>query len=71
MSFNGKEMKPRLPDFLEKRLPSKVLHHLYSFVPHMPIQTWPNGTYAHIKKLQNSPKRTAMDLKGMDDFVLK
>jgi len=66
-------MKPRLPKDVEKTLPPHVLHLIYSFVPPIPSPKWPNGTYEHVKKLQNSPKtkRTCMDLKGMEDFVLK
>lgn len=64
-------MKPRLPEQLEKRLPAHVLHLIYSYVPPTTPKKWPTGTYEHLKKLQNSPKRTAMDLKGMEDFVLK
>lgn len=64
-------MKPRLPKDIEKRFPAHVLHRIYSFTPPLPSPKWPNGTYEHLKKLQNSPKRTPMDLKGMEDFVLK
>ncbi len=53
-------------------LPEDVQRHILSFVrwPPKPAPL-PANTYQHLKKLQNSPKRTAMDLKGLEDFVLK
>lgn len=54
-------------------LPREVQLHILMFVPPpAPPQPLPHNVYQHLKKLQqhNSPKRTAMDLKGLDDFVL-
>lgn len=65
-------MKPRLPPCVESRFPQDVLAHLYQFVPRNKPKSpkWPNGTQREVEKLQKSPKRTPMDLKGLDDFVL-
>jgi hypothetical protein len=53
-------------------LPRDVQLHILTFVPKPPKPPpLPFGTYHHVKKLQNSPKRTAMDLKGLEDFVLR
>jgi hypothetical protein len=53
-------------------LPRDVQLHILKFVQPPPKpQPLPANTYHHLKKLQNSPKRTAMDLKGLEDFVLK
>jgi hypothetical protein len=53
-------------------LPRDVQLYILSFVPKPPNpKPLPANTYQHVKKLQNSPKRTAMDLKGLEDFVLK
>jgi hypothetical protein len=63
--------KPRLPLELEWKLPEDVLRYLYRFVPKTPKQALPNPTLQRVlEKLQKSPKRTAMDLYGLDDFVL-
>jgi hypothetical protein len=54
-----------------RRLPVELRRHIAQFVPVVSTPKWPNNTQIQIRKLQNSPKRTAMDLKGLDDFVLK
>jgi hypothetical protein len=54
-----------------QNLPRDVQLHILKFVPIPKPKPLPANTYQHIKKLQNSPKRTAMDLKGLEDFVLK
>lgn len=54
-----------------RRLPIELRRHIAEFVPAHPPEKWPMNTQLHIQKLQQSPKRTAMDLKGFDDFVLK
>ena len=64
-----------MDDWLRVRiqaLPRDVQLHILTFVPLPPKpKPLPAKTYDHLKKLQNSPKRTAMDLKGLEDFVLK
>jgi hypothetical protein len=63
--------KPRLPDILEAKLPGDVLRHLYRFVPKPKKSPPPSPSYQRaLEKLQASPKRTAMDLYGLDDFIL-
>lgn len=63
--------KPRLPHEIESLLPEDVLRHLYRFVPKTPKPAPPSPSLQRaLEKLQKSPKRTAMDLYGLDDFVL-
>ena len=52
-------------------LPRDVQLYILTFVPLPKPKPLPANLYHHLKKLQNSPKRTPMDLKGLDDFVLK
>jgi len=54
-----------------RRLPVELRRHIAQFVPVYRPERWPENTQKHIQKLQKSPKRTPMDLKGLDDFVLK
>ena len=64
-------VKPRLPEDWERRLPLDVRRYLYRFVPHLPKPKSPlNGLQRELERLQQSPKRTPMDLKGLEDFVL-
>ena len=63
--------RPRLPLHLEAMLPEDVVRHLYRFVPKPKKSPPPSASYQRaLEKLQQSPKRTAMDLYGLDDFVL-
>ena len=52
-------------------LPVELQEIIISFVPEKPKQKQPAGLQRNLEKLQRSPKRTPMDLKGFDDFVLK
>ncbi len=55
------------------RLPLDVFRYMLTFIPPKrtpPSPRYPAGLQRHLEALQNSPKRTAMDLKGLDDFVL-
>lgn len=54
-----------------RRLPPELRRHIAEFVPVVHPPKWPDNTQIQIQKLQRSPKRTPMDLKGLDDFVLK
>ena len=66
--------KPRLPPQLEARIPDDVLRYLYTFVPRIPKQKVTSvspGTQKALEAIQRSPKRTAMDMYGLDDFVLR
>lgn len=52
-------------------LPTELQDIIISFVPEKPKPKHPAGLQRELEKLQRSPKRTPMDLKGLDDFVLK
>ncbi len=56
---------------MRDRLPPDVLRHVIKFIP-KPPRTPPAmpGLQKALTKLQSSPKRNAMDLYGLDDFVL-
>lgn len=63
--------KPALPPQIEERLPVEVVCLIYSFVPHIRKRKSPSDSLQRaLAKLQQSPKRSAMDLYGFDDFVL-
>ena len=65
--------KPKLPDEIEAKLPLDVLRYMYTFVPHDRKKKTPPASPSlqrELERLQRSPKRTAMDLFGLDDFVL-
>lgn len=55
------------------RLPLDVFTLMLEFIPPKrppPSPKYPAGLQRKLEALQKSPKRTAMDLKGLDDFVL-
>lgn len=55
-----------------KALPSDVQELILSYIPPpRPKPKQPANLQRSLEKLQQSPKRTSMDLKGLDDFVLK
>jgi hypothetical protein len=61
--------KPRLPPQIEAMLPEDVVRHLYRFVPKSKKSPPPSASYQRaLEKLQRSPKRTAMDIFGLDEF---
>lgn len=63
--------KPALPPEIAARFPLEIVRHIYSFVPHTrKKRTPPIGYQKALEALQKSPKRTAMDMYGLDDFVL-
>ena len=63
--------KPRLPPHIEARLPEEIVRHIHRFVPKPKKSPPPSESYQRaLEKLQQSPKRTAMDLYGLDDFIL-
>lgn len=63
--------KPTLPPEIEAKLPLDIVRHIYRFVPHKK-KTPPVSPSLHraLVALQRSPHRTAMDMYGLDDFVL-
>lgn len=63
--------KPRLPRTLEQSLPRELVHQIYSYVPPLPKKAPPSPSLqAALERLQRSPKRTAMQFYGLEDFVL-
>lgn len=54
-----------------QKLPTDLQDIILSFVPEKPKQKQPANLQRSLEKLQQSPKRTPMYLKGLDDFVLK
>lgn len=68
-------MKPRLLPEIEARFPELVLKTIYGFVPHEPKKkktppASPN-LERELKKLQGSPKMTAMGMYRLEDFLLE
>jgi hypothetical protein len=53
-----------------KALPAELQEIIISFVPEKPKPKHPAGLQRELEKLQKSPKRTPLDLKGLDDFVI-
>lgn len=68
-------MKPRLLPEIEARFPDLVLKTIYGFIPHEPKKkkTPPASPslQRELKKLQSSPKMTAMGMYGLEDFLLE
>ena len=68
-------MKPRLPPEIEARFPDGVLKIISGFLPHEPKKkkTPPAspGLERELKKLQGSPKMTAMGMYKLEDFLLE
>ena len=65
--------KPRLPTEIEFTLPEEIVRHIYRFIPYPRKKKTPPVSPSYqraLEALQKSPKRTAMDLYGLDDFVL-
>jgi hypothetical protein len=64
--------KPRLPEDVELMLPREIVSYIYAFVPKHPKPSPPSpGLQRELERLQNSFKRHAMDLYGLDDFILR
>lgn len=62
--------KPRLPTDIEGFLPEDVVRHIYRFIPYPRKKKTTPSLQRALEALQKSPKRTAMDLYGLDDFIL-
>jgi len=62
--------KPRLPREIEVLFPSEIVTKIYKYVPKLPKTPHSPSLQRELERLQKSPKRTAMDLYGLDDFVL-
>lgn len=64
--------KPRLPREIEQLLPMEIVRQINKFVPKLPKPATPSpGLQRELERLQRSPARNAMDLYGLDDFVLR
>ena len=55
---------------IRDRLPQDVLRLVMRFIPKPPRRPDPSNLQRMLEKFQKRPKRTAMDLYGLDDFVL-
>jgi len=68
-------MKSRLPPEIETRFPDAVLKIISGFMPHEPKKkkTPPAspGLERELKKIQSSPKMTAMGMYRLEDFLLE
>jgi len=65
-------IKPRLPQKIESQLPIEIISMIYKFVPKLPPPSRHSPSLQReLERFQKSPKRTAMDLYGLDDFVLR
>lgn len=56
-----------------ERLPLDVFKHMLRFIPpkrHPPPRHYPGGLQRQLEALHRSPKRTAMEFYGLEDFVL-
>lgn len=66
--------KPALPPKIEAKFPLDVTNLIYSYIPYYPRrkkqQPASPGLQKALEALQKSPKRTTMDMYGLDDFVL-
>lgn len=63
--------KPTLPLKIELLFPVEVVDLIYRFVPKPPKKQPRSPSYQReIERFQKSPKRTSMDLYGLEDFIL-
>ena len=63
--------KPRLPREIESQLPIEIVSLINTFVPKLPKpRPVSPSLQRELERIQRSPKRNAMDLYGLDDFVL-
>ena len=54
-----------------QKLPRELQNLIISFVPKPPPPKVIPGLQRELERIQRSPKRTSMDLKGLEDFVLQ
>ena len=63
--------KPRLPREVELFFPVEIVIKIYTYIPKLPKTRLPSPSLQReVERLQRSPKRNAMDLYGLDDFIL-
>jgi hypothetical protein len=66
-------MKPRLPPEIEARFPDLITKTIYGFVPHEPKKKKAPASPSlvrELKRIQSSPKMTAMGMYRLEDFLL-
>jgi hypothetical protein len=68
-------MKPQLPDEIRLALPSEIVHHIYSYVPHMEKESPKTPSPSLQKELQRIQSvrlkgKSAMYMKEFEDFCL-
>jgi hypothetical protein len=65
-------MKPRLPEEIEKSIPSHILNHIYSFVPHMKKETSSPSLERELKRIQSTTLKgkSQMYMRDMENFLL-
>jgi hypothetical protein len=63
--------KPRLPHEIEMMLPIEIVSMINKYIPRLPKPKKCSASLQRaLEALQKSPKRSSMDLYGLDDFVL-
>jgi len=63
--------KPVLPAVIENKFPAEITRLIYKFVPKYSKKQPTSPSYERmLVSFQKNTKRTAMDLYGLDDFVL-
>jgi len=63
--------KPRLPKEIENKFPVEITRLINKYIPPFPKpKPLSLGLQTCLEKLQRSPKRNAMDLYGLEDFIL-
>jgi hypothetical protein len=68
-------MKPHLPDEIRLTLPCEIVHHIYSFLPHMEKETPKTvspSLQKELKRIQNMRLRgkSSTYMKDFEDFCL-
>ncbi len=63
-------VKPELPVEVASLFPHMIVRKINSYIPKNKKKLASQSLQYHLEKLQKSPKRTAMYLYGLDDFVL-
>jgi hypothetical protein len=64
--------RPHLPREIELLLPEDIVREIYRYVPKLPKKQYVSlSLQLQLAKLQRSPKKTAMFMYGLDDFVLE
>lgn len=63
--------KPRLPREIELFFPVEIVSMIYKYVPKHGKPSLPSPSFQReVQRIQRGLKRNAMDLYGLEDFVL-